>query len=234
MADASFIAATRDSYDALASGYLDRFDPARDPRKRPLDRALFAAFAELVRAGGNGPVADVGCGTGWLTDVLHRLGLDAFGIDLSPGMVAQARLAYPELRFEVGSMLALDLADGVLGGLVASYSIIHVPWELRPEVFAEFHRVLAPGGQVMLGFQVGDEHRHRDEAWGTPVCLDWYRQRPDEVAELLRGAGFELTGMIVRAPEAGEQTPHGHVLAAKPSAGPGAGGRGMTGPVLSC
>jgi len=45
---------------------------------RPLDRALFAAFAEQVRAGGNGPVADVGCGPGRVTILLSRLGLDAW------------------------------------------------------------------------------------------------------------------------------------------------------------
>jgi ubiquinone/menaquinone biosynthesis C-methylase UbiE len=38
---------------------------------------------------------------------------------------------------------------------VANYSIIHVPWEHRLRVFAEFYRVLAPGGQLMLVFQVG-------------------------------------------------------------------------------
>ena len=65
---------------------------------RPLDRALFAAFAELVRTGGNGPVADVGCGSGRVTILLSRLGLDAFGVDLSPGMVSLARRNYPQLR----------------------------------------------------------------------------------------------------------------------------------------
>ncbi len=86
----------------------------------------------------------MGCGPGRVTILLPRLGLDAFGIDLSPQMVALARQTYPELGFEVGSMLALQVSDASLGGLLAYYSIIHVPWERRPEVFAEFRRVLAP------------------------------------------------------------------------------------------
>jgi ubiquinone/menaquinone biosynthesis C-methylase UbiE len=61
-------------------------------------------------------------------------------------MVAPARRSNPGLRFEEGSMTALDLPDGALGGIVAMYSIIHIPRERLPEVFAEFHRVLAPGG----------------------------------------------------------------------------------------
>jgi len=106
MTDAS-LAATRDSYDALAAEHADVVGAGMDDR--PLDRALFAAFAELVRAGGNGSVADVGCGAGRVTSLLSQLGLDAFGIDVSPGMVALARRSYPELRFAEGSMLALDL-----------------------------------------------------------------------------------------------------------------------------
>ncbi|MBB4938414.1 ubiquinone/menaquinone biosynthesis C-methylase UbiE [Streptosporangium album] len=133
---------------------------------------------------------------------------------------ALARRTYPDLRFEVGSMLTLDLADAALSGLLASYSIIHIPWERRPELFAEFRRVLAPSGQLMLGFQIGDERLHHTEAWGTPVCLDWYRQQPDEVAGLLSDAGFDVTATIVRQPVSTEKTPHGYVLARKPAAAP--------------
>jgi tRNA1(Val) A37 N6-methylase TrmN6 len=68
MMDASSIAATRDSYDVLAAEHADVVASGMDGR--PLDCALFAAFAELVRAGGNGPVADVGCGPGRVTILL--------------------------------------------------------------------------------------------------------------------------------------------------------------------
>jgi len=109
MVDSAFIAATRDSYDALAAEHAEVVASALDDR--PLDRALLATFAELVHAGGNHSVADIGCGPGRVTVLLSQLGLDAFGIDLSPGMLALARRAYPELRFEEGSMLALELPD---------------------------------------------------------------------------------------------------------------------------
>lgn len=132
-------------------------------------------------------------------------------------MVALARQTYPELGFEVGSMLALQVSDASLGGLLA-YSIIHVPWERRPEVFAEVRRVLAPGGQLMLAFQIGDERVHYDEALGKSVDLDFYRQDPDNVVTLLRAADFYLWSTIVKQPEAGDKTLHGIVLATKPAA----------------
>ena len=151
-----------------------------------------------------------------MTILLSRLGLDAFGIDLSPGMLALARRSYPQLRFEEGSMLALDVPAETLGGLLAYYSIIHIPWDQRPELFAEFHRALAPGGALMVVFQIGDEQRHLTEFHGTPISADWYRQQPGDVANLLRDAGFEMWTTAAREPEGSETTTRGYVLARKP------------------
>ncbi|MFG1906780.1 methyltransferase domain-containing protein [Kribbella sp. NPDC048928] len=207
------LAATRDSYDALAAHHADVISSGLDDL--PLERALLSTFAELVLAGGNKQVVDVGCGPGRVTILLSRLGLDAFGVDLSPGMIALARQTYPDLRFDEGSMLELDLPDAQVGGLLAFYSIIHLPWELRARVFAEFHRVLAPGGTLMLAFQVGDEHRRRTELFGTPVSLSWYRQQPDEVIALLREAGFASWATAVREPGEGDGAPRAYVIARK-------------------
>ena len=137
--------ATRATYDTVAVDYA-RIVTGLDA-EGPLDRAMLADFADRV----DGPVADVGCGTGRLTAYLAGLGLDVVGIDLSPGMVAVARRTYPSLRFEVGSMTALDLPDGGVAGVLAWYSIIHTPPEGLPSVVAELRRVLAPGGHLLLG-----------------------------------------------------------------------------------
>lgn len=213
MSDAPFLVATRESYDATADEYADWLRDDLDGR--PLDRALLAVFAERIRATGNNRVVDVGCGPGRVTILLHRLGLEAFGIDLSPGMIEVARRTYPQLRFEVRSMLTLELPDASVGGLLAYYSIIHLPWELRGQAFAEFHRVLVPGGQVMLAFQIGEDRMHLDEAFGKAVDLDFHRQRPDDVAELLRAADFDPWSMTVKQPEGAESTAQGILVASR-------------------
>ncbi|MFD7153592.1 class I SAM-dependent methyltransferase [Kribbella sp. NPDC059898] len=205
------LTATRESYDVLAERHADVVSAGLDDL--PLERGLLGAFAELILASGNRSVADVGCGSGRVTTMLARLGLDAFGVDLSPGMVALARRTYPDLRFEEGSLLALDLPDGELGGVLAFYSIIHTPWELRGQVFAGFHRVLAPGGVLMLAFQVGSESSRRTELYGTPISLEWYRQQPDEIVELLHAAGFRTWSTTIREPGEGETTRRAYVIA---------------------
>ena len=84
-------------------------------------------------------------------------------------MITVTRRAHPGLQFDVGSMTALDLTDGVLGGIVAWYSIIHTPPQRLPGVFTEFHRVLGPGGHLLLAFQVGDERVRLEQAYGHTV-----------------------------------------------------------------
>ncbi|MER7229621.1 methyltransferase domain-containing protein [Streptomyces olivaceus] len=197
MTDPAFVATTRAFYDAVAEDYHDRFRTVL--ADAPLDRALLGAFAELV--GTEGRVADLGCGPGLVTGYLASLGLRVFGLDLSASMLAIARRENPGLRFERGSMLELDLPDGALAGAVSWYSSIHTPWERLPDLFGEVRRVLAPGGHLLVGFQVGDEPQRHDRPWGHPVALDFERRRPEPMAGLLEEAGFTVLSRTVRIQE---------------------------------
>ncbi|MEU1588823.1 class I SAM-dependent methyltransferase [Micromonospora sp. NPDC005710] len=186
-----WLADTRTSYDTVAVSYANLVrDLLADA---PYERDALASFAELVAANGGGPVADVGCGTGRITAHLHTLGVDAFGIDLSPGMIAVARRDHPELSFEVGSMTDLDLADGSVAGLVAWYSLIHVPDARIDAVFAHFQRVVRPGGPLLLGFHVGDGTTLKTEGYGGhPMNVHVHRRQPAEVAAWVRQYGFTV------------------------------------------
>ena len=220
MTEPAHLTATRAGYDALAERYADLSQAALDAA--PLDRALLSAFAELVRGDHPEPlVLDVGCGPGTIAGHLAgRFGLRARGVDLSPAMVERARRVHPGVAFDVGEMGALDVADGSTAGLVAWYSLIHVPSGRRQDVVGEFARVLRPGGHALLAFQVGEDTLHLDEAFGRPVSLDFHRLQPDDVVALLERAGFEVTARIVRVPDPGSvaaQIPQTILMARKRS-----------------
>jgi SAM-dependent methyltransferase len=199
MADA-WLSGTRSSYDTDASGYAEKVRGLLGAR--PYLRASLTLFAELVQGAGGGPVADVGCGPGYVTGYLHEAGVDVFGIDLSPEMVAIARRDYPGLRFEVGTMTDLDLADDSVVGIVAFWSVIHVPDHAIPGVFEQFHRVLRPQGLLLVGFHVGDETRHTSEGYtGRPINVDSHHRRPSKIMDWLRDAQFTIEAELVIGPD---------------------------------
>lgn len=202
-----WLADARASYDTVAESYagmvsLDGL---------PVVRGVLALYAERVRAVG-GPVVDVGCGPGHVTAHLHDLGLDAFGVDLSPEMVRIARRDHPGLRFEVGSMTELDVPDGSVGGALAWYSTIHVPDHDMPTVAAHLHRVLRPGGVAMLGFHVGSDSVRKTQGYGgNPMNVDVHRRPVEKVASWLRDGGFVIEADVLIDPDA--EAPGGVVLA---------------------
>jgi SAM-dependent methyltransferase len=209
--DLDFLDTTREGYDLTATEYAERFH--HHLQDRPLDRAMLTGFAGL--AGPDAIIADVGCGTGATSRMLSDIGMDVVGIDLSPNMIATARRLNPGLHFQVGSMTSLDFEDGLFDGICAWYSVIHIPDELLPRVFSEFHRVLRPDGVALVAFQVGDQPRTFKEMFGEQVSLTFYRRQPDTVALLLDEAGLEPYAGLVREPndDGFESTPHAYLIA---------------------
>ncbi|MGE2713252.1 methyltransferase domain-containing protein [Mycolicibacterium litorale] len=206
---------TRDGYDATAAAYAGRFHDWLD--RKPVELAVLRSFAGLVGPGGY--IVDVGCGTGATTAILARHGTKATGIDLSPNMIGEARRLNPELDFRIGAMAHLDLGDETVDGLCAWYSVIHVPDGDLDAVFAEFHRVLRPGGYLLLAFQVGDRPRILDEAFGAKVSLVFHRRTPQQIIAAARPHGFTPYVETVREcdDDGLESTPQAFLIMRKPT-----------------
>ncbi|MFB7336961.1 class I SAM-dependent methyltransferase [Streptomyces adustus] len=218
MTEPSYLAAVRESYDTVAHDYAALVKSPFELDR--LSRSILTAFAELVRASDRGPVADVGCGPGKVTAHLAELGVAPFGVDVSPKMIELARGAYPDLRFSVGSMTALEVEGDALGGILAYYSTHHTPPELLPVVFSEFHRTLAPGGHLLLVGHVGaGEHRRPAQAYGGhSVSFESYRLPTDQLAQLLNQAGFTINAQLVQEPGEDMKWKIAGFLAHKPTA----------------
>jgi ubiquinone/menaquinone biosynthesis C-methylase UbiE len=112
-------------------------------------------------------------------------------------MIESARSEHPGLRFEVGSMTDLDLSDASVAGLVAWYSLIHVPDDEIGSVLTHFRRVLRPGGPLVLSFHVGDATRLKTQGYGGhPMKVHVHRRRPGQVAAWLSEAGFTVEAQM--------------------------------------
>lgn len=201
------------NYDRVAEEYARRiFDELKN---KPLDRALLDRFA--AETAGQGEVCDMGCGPGHVARHLHDAGARAFGLDLSAGMLNQARQLNPGMTFRQGNMLALDLGDESLAGITAFYAIVNWPETSLLTVFREMRRVLQSGGLMLLAFHIGDEIRHMTEFLGQPIAMDFYFFSPATICELLEEAGFTIEEAIEREPypEVEHPTRRAYVFARK-------------------
>lgn len=172
------------------------------------DRALIGEWRDATA----GRLLDAGCGPGHWSEFLRAAHRDVLGMDLSAEFITHAVAAYPEVEFVAGSFAELPVPDASLGGILAWYSLIHTPPEHLPTVFAEFARLLAPGGSILIGFFDGTPREPFAHAITTA-----YFWSVDALAELLEPAGFTLTASEHRPRTGGEISarPHASLTAAR-------------------
>src|SRR5436309_14505290 len=90
----------RSDFDRIAAEYARRL--FHELENKPKDRELLLRFAAAV--GNRGKVCDMGCGPGQVARFLRDAGVQVFGVDLSPEMLAQARRLNPDLEFCEGNI----------------------------------------------------------------------------------------------------------------------------------
>ena len=115
-------------------------------------------------------------------------------------------------------MLSLGIASNSVAGVVAFYSIIHIARDQMITALSEIHRVLRPGGSLLLAFHLGTEIIHESDLWGYPVDFDATLFTTDEMILYLNAARMEVEQAIERDPypEVEYQSRRGYILATKP------------------
>jgi ubiquinone/menaquinone biosynthesis C-methylase UbiE len=120
----------------------------------PQFKAMRSIFSgELKRYDPQGTLVDVGCGPGYLLEVMARRfsHLRLVGVDISEEIVTKARgnlSGFKNVEFKVAGSHRLPFADNSLDFLVSTLSLHH--WSKPAKSFQEFYRVLRPGGQFLV------------------------------------------------------------------------------------
>jgi ubiquinone/menaquinone biosynthesis C-methylase UbiE len=109
-------------------------------------------FRKHLGEGAGRPALDLASGTGVISHLLHDLGFQVTGLDFSDAMLARARAKASQrkarIRFIAGDAERTLEAE-------AAYDVVvtrHLVWTLvnPPEAFAEWFRVLKPGGTLLI------------------------------------------------------------------------------------
>lgn len=196
----------RDAYGRVSRLYIELFGTLGHVHPDDLD------FIARHLSSRPGTTLDLGCGPGHLTDYLRSLGVDATGIDVVPEFIAHAEAAHPHGRYRLGSMNRLDAGDRSVTGILAWYSLIHLPPQDLDGVLAEFRRVMMPNGTLVIGFFDADEVGAFDHKVATA-----YRWPVDHLSARLARAGFtEIEHR--RRPGDGTHRPLAAIAAARTSA----------------
>ena len=187
--DNDLLRATVDTYDKIAPHYC---------RKTRLDKYLKWERSYIVRmisliGSANPLILDSGCGDGRHCRIIEEEGARAVGIDLSSGMLKEARSLYPGGEFRQMNMVRLGFDDHHFDGIWSSGSIYHVPKSEVGKVLAEFSRVLKPGGILSISFKLGSGEgleANPKSYGGSPRYFAYYAE--SEMADLLANSGFEV------------------------------------------
>lgn len=124
---------------------------------------------------------DVGCGTGTISVLLAELGHEVLGVDAAPAMVQRARQkaadAGHDIRFGLGDATALGLVDDAVEQVVERHLLWTVPDPAA--ALAEYRRVTAPGGRIVVFEGRWDFEEHREEYAEINEDLPLYRGRTE-------------------------------------------------------
>lgn len=148
-------------------------------------------------------ILDAGCGTGTLAPQISGFGAEVTGIDQSVDMIERAKVAFPELDFQVADLTDFDL--GKTFDAIFSNATLH--WVRPPEKAARYmYRHLVPGGRMIL--EMGGQYNVASIIAAIKAALHtlsvgkgakeasiddfWYFPSPGTYTGLLEKAGFEV------------------------------------------
>lgn len=148
--DQNPLCATNIPYPLGSREYFEYFDAMRERIDSPVEAMRIHDFSAF----GGKKVLEVGCGNGYVLSRYAQHGADVFGVDITPTAVqlCKQRFAHMNLpgTFQEADAEKLPFADATFDCVCSMGVLHHVPD--TPRAVAEIHRVLKPGGRLIVMF----------------------------------------------------------------------------------
>lgn len=176
-----------------------------------------ALFADRLQP--DSEIVELGCGNGLPFTAQLAKHHNVTGIDISPVQIERAIQNVPKASFSAQDMTEVSFSDDSLDGVLALYSIIHVPREKHANLLGSIYRWLKPGGLFLASMGSSDSKQWIEEDWfGAPMY--WSHFGPETNSRLIADTGFEskldeVTELV--NPHDGEIERHHWILAKKPA-----------------
>lgn len=201
----------RTSYDMVAERYANEL--AGDMLARPIERGMYLAFAEMAHTVGKGPVGDIGCGPGHISQHLSTLGHEMVGIDISPAMIQLARARFPQGQFWVGSMQQLPFPTSAWIGAISIWATLHSDATARAETFRELARCVRRDGYLLHSFFISAPDQPPGSVYRMEKWFDYTVSLPTYFVDIrvataeLAKAGFTVQASLIREPLVSTELP---------------------------
>lgn len=179
------ISTTARTYSLIAQQYSDKY---YDYFKKNLEHLTVFMHA-LPKAA---KVLDVGSGPGGVSEYLLQQGYKVIGIDNAHGMIEIARKRVQAVDFRDMDMRYLDFPDNTFEGIIADYSLIHIPKADLILTLAGFYRVLKSEGVFYVSLFEGNDERFIDEPFKPEEKVFWDFIPAETFRRMLVDTGFEL------------------------------------------
>ncbi len=189
-----------DLRERASRSFFDRWARTYDDgRISPWFRYTQRMTIDVLRVEPSSSVLDVGCGTGYATVLLASMVPEgkACGVDISPGMIEQARTKVPaplkgRVEFRQASAMDLGYPDSSFTHVLCTNSFHHYPDPLK--ALGEMKRVLVSGGRLAM-FESAPDLSWYTWAWDRLLRViekGHVRYYPSgELGAMIRCAGFE-------------------------------------------
>ncbi len=179
----------RNGYDRIASKYLEK------RRSDSPDIQILHRFTERLSEGA--VILDAGCGSGVPVTLQLTARFNVTGVDFSISQLKLAKELVHSADFVCQDLTAMGFAESSFDAICSYYSIIHIPRNYHAQIFADFYRLLSPGGIALFCLGADDlEDDIQDDYCGTKMYWSHYDAATN--LRMMKNTGFlELWSEII-------------------------------------